>query len=152
MKVRFIIKDNHRRKLMDAKTKIILIKMLGMTGSKHDGEALVAIRKANALLAENNLNWEQVLSSITQTVSRSSYATPPSKRRNAAPSWGDVNAAARDDQHHDSDEVDKLFEAAYDNTTPKSSFYEFLESVHTFWTERGYLTTAQYQAIKRAAR
>ena len=137
---------------MDAKTKIILIKMLGMTGSKHDGEALVAIRKANAILIENNLSWEDLLTSSSQP-SRSSYATPPSKRKSqSTASWGDVNAAARDDQHNDSDEIDKLFEAAYDNMTPRSSFYEFIESVHTFWTERGYLTTAQYQAIKRAAR
>jgi len=140
---------------MDQKTKTILIKMLGMTGSKHDGEALVAIRKANALLVENNLNWDQLLSSVSQTVSRSSYATPPSKRQNnfrQPPPWDDVNARARDDQHTDADEIDKLFEAAYDNTPPGSSFYGFIESVHTFWSVRNYLTPAQYQAIRRAAR
>ena len=138
---------------MDAKTKTILIKMLGMTTSKHDGEALVAIRKANSILAENNLSWEQLLSLEQPASQRSSYATPPSKRRNAAPSWGDVNSRARDDRHYtDADEIDKIFEDAYDNTPPGSSFYEFIESVHTFWMERSYLTMAQYQAIKRAAR
>lgn len=137
---------------MDAKTKTILIKMLGMTGSKHDGEALVAIRKANSILAENNLSWDELLSSSNQPASRSSYATPPSKRKNAAPSWGDVNSRVRDDHHTDSDEIDKMFEAAYDNTQRGSSFYEFIESVHTFWTERSYLTEAQYQSIKRAVR
>ena len=145
-----------QEKPVDQKTKTILIKMLGMTTSSHDGEALVAIRKANALLVENNLNWDQLLSSVSQTVSRSSYATPPSRRKSnmakEPPSWDDINSRARDDQHTDADEIDKLFEAAYDNTPPGSSFYGFIESVHTFWSQRSYLTPAQYQAIRRAAR
>src|SRR6266705_2731853 len=100
---------------MDAKAKTILIKMLGMTGSKHDGEALVAIRKANAILIENNLSWEDLLTSSSQP-SRSSYATPPSKRpsnpNKSTTSWDNVNARAREEQQHtDSYEIDKLFEA-----------------------------------------
>src|SRR6266702_3692512 len=111
---------------MDPKTKTTLIKMLGMTGSKHDGEALVAIRKANAILIENNLSWEDLLTSSSQS-SRSSYATPPSKRKSGSmakepPPWEDINARARDDQYNDADEIDKLFETVYDNTSPGSSF------------------------------
>ena len=136
---------------MDQKTKATLIKMLGMTASSHDGEALVAIRKANALLAESNMNWHEFLMSFR--ISDQSYMTPPSKRKSqhGGADWGNVNSVKNDAQHTDGDEINRLFENAYANTSPRSSFYEFIESVYEFWTQRGYLTVAQYQAIKRAS-
>ena len=36
-----------------------LAKLLGMTGSDHDGECLNAIRLANRVLAENKLTWHE---------------------------------------------------------------------------------------------
>lgn len=39
----------------------LLIKLMGMTGSSSDGEALVAIRKANDLLRAAGWDWEKVL-------------------------------------------------------------------------------------------
>ena len=38
-----------------------LVKFLNLTSSKNDGEALSALRKANSLLKENNLVWENVI-------------------------------------------------------------------------------------------
>ena len=84
---------------MDQKTKATLIKMLGMTASSHDGEALVAIRKANALLAESNMNWHEFLMSFR--ISDQSYMTPPSKRK---ADWGNVNSVKNDAQHNDGDD------------------------------------------------
>src|SRR6266699_3526606 len=106
--LRGIIKIFHRRIQMDQKTKATLIKMLGMTASSHDGEALVAIRKANALLAESNMNWHEFLMSFR--ISDQSYMTPPSKRK---ADWGNVNSVKNDAQHSDGDEINRLFENAY---------------------------------------
>lgn len=39
----------------------LLIKLLGMTQSDHDGEAVAAIRKANSLLAAAGWTWEQLI-------------------------------------------------------------------------------------------
>lgn len=39
----------------------LLIKLLGMSSSSNDGEALVAIRKANRLLADAGWSWEQLI-------------------------------------------------------------------------------------------
>ena len=39
----------------------LLIKLMGMTGSSNDAEALVALRKANELLASAGWDWERVL-------------------------------------------------------------------------------------------
>ncbi len=38
-----------------------LSRLLGMTGSNHDGEALNAIRAANAMLQKHRLTWPEVL-------------------------------------------------------------------------------------------
>lgn len=39
----------------------LLIKILGMTTSENDNQALVAIRKANALLRDNGWDWEKLI-------------------------------------------------------------------------------------------
>jgi hypothetical protein len=39
----------------------LLIKLMGMTTSANDGEALVAVRKANELLAANKWSWEKLI-------------------------------------------------------------------------------------------
>lgn len=133
---------------MDPKSKSLFIKLMQMTTSSHDAECLVAIRKANALLAEANVNWEEFLAAL-DAQSRSSYMTPPSKRKQqAAPSeFHDV-----DTKHTNDAEIDALFEQVYDRVPSGCSFYEFVQSVHDFWTQKGYLTEKQYQAIRRAAR
>ena len=42
-----------------------LIKLLNLTSSSNDGEALSAIRKVNNYLADNNMRWEQFVDSFT---------------------------------------------------------------------------------------
>jgi hypothetical protein len=40
-----------------------LAKVLGMTGSAHDGEALAAIRKANELIVAAGMTWDEIIRS-----------------------------------------------------------------------------------------
>jgi hypothetical protein len=136
---------------MDQKSKSMFIKLMQMTTSSHDAEALVAIRKANALLAAANVNWEEFLAALDQQ-SRSSYMTPPSKRKRDHDMPEPTEFHDIGGKHDDDVEIDKLFERVYDRVPSGSSFYEFVQSVHDFWTQKGYLTEKQYQAIRRAAR
>jgi hypothetical protein len=46
---------------MDAATRKRLAKLLARTNSPHEGEVLVAARKANELLAKLRLTWDDVL-------------------------------------------------------------------------------------------
>jgi len=140
---------------MDQKSKTLFVKLMSMTTSSHDGEALVAIRKANAILAEANVNWEEFLAALDQhsqqVVASRSHMTPPSKRKGAqSPPWSDYADAGK--LYTDDIEIDRLFERVYDRVSSGNSFYEFIQSVHDYWIQKGYLTEAQYQAIKRAAR
>ena len=45
-----------------------LTKLLGMTQSSHDGEALNAMRLANRTLAENRITWREVLGTTTAII------------------------------------------------------------------------------------
>jgi hypothetical protein len=127
-----------------------------MTTSPNDGEALTAIRKANALLAEANVNWEEFLNAVEttkQAVQQSSnnYKTPPS-RRQRAPWDDDFDDVSVGDKFTDAAVINTMFERAYRRTPPNSSFKEFLDSIHAWFEIHGSLTEKQYLALKRSAR
>lgn len=44
----------------------LLVKILGMAGSLHDGEALAAVRKAYALIRDAETTWEELLQPFAQ--------------------------------------------------------------------------------------
>jgi len=46
---------------LDATAAARLVKLLGMTGSDYDGEALAAIRKANDLLKAAGMTWGDII-------------------------------------------------------------------------------------------
>jgi len=42
-----------------------LAKLLGMLGSRHDGEVVAAARKAHALVRESGVTWDEIIKLIT---------------------------------------------------------------------------------------
>jgi hypothetical protein len=53
-----------------------LSNLLGMTGSSHDGEALNAVRLANALLAKHHLTWPAVITAPTDATTAPPESAP----------------------------------------------------------------------------
>ena len=47
----------------------LLTKILGMTGSEHDGEALAALRKAQGMMREAKVTWADLLKAPSQSSS-----------------------------------------------------------------------------------
>lgn len=132
----------------------MLVKLMMMTTSPHDGEALVAIRKANAILASQNLNWEEFLRGAQPAAEDNSWRTPPSRRRSRAQRYTDSYHGDFDDSnnfrlHTDPSIIDPMFERALRNS--KGSFKKFIENLEEWWTEKGFLTEKQYNAVKQAA-
>jgi hypothetical protein len=76
---------------MDGATRKRLAKLLARTSSPHEGEVLVAARKANELLAKLRLGWDDVLSSPpTWEITKRGNHEPPGWRAglyNEAPVW-----------------------------------------------------------------
>jgi hypothetical protein len=110
------------------------IKLMMMTTSDQDHEALVALRKANAIIAGMNNNWEEVLRGKVKVVGIAQQQS--------------YNATYV--HHTNATEIDAMFETLLRTVPRQSSFRDFVEDVHGYWENRGYLTDAQYKALKRA--
>jgi hypothetical protein len=115
----------------------MLVKLMMLTTSDNDNEALVALRKANAIIAGTGMNWEAFLHmKVKWPEARGAEPPPEYPSRTHSTRWPR------------SAEIDRMFEVLDENV--KGSFREFVEDVYSFYTRTNFLTTAQYQAIKRA--
>ena len=117
-----------------------LLKLLAMTTSDNDGEALNAMRKANAYIDSWKMTWEDVLTQhkvMNITLHQAQPAYQGDER-----DW---------DPPHLRDKVviDTMFRAIY--AQPRSDneeFWTFMDSVHQYWKDKGRLTPKQFQAIR----
>jgi hypothetical protein len=57
------------------------IKIMMLAQSPSDGEALAALRKANAMLLRERLNWEEFLAGVTPQEARHAPPGPPPRQR-----------------------------------------------------------------------
>ncbi len=121
------------------------IKIMMLTTSPADGEALVAIRKANAMLAAIKKNWEEILKS------------KGFDRPTEPPNWEEgfrkqyTNRYTRRyayDMHDDDIEKARLMLAACMQHV-KGSARSFIESLNTAFEEHGSLTEKQFAALKK---
>lgn len=120
----------------------LFVKLMMMTTSANDQEALVALRKANRILSEAKVSWIELLSALSQ---KQTAAPPPRPE----PAWEDVGSE-KGKRHTDAKEIDGLFDIVLEQKM-SDGFEEFLTSVHIWWKQKGFLTDKQYKAVKRAA-
>ena len=73
---------------MDGRDRERFVKLLGLTESSNDGEALAALRKCNAMLRQQHLTWEDIVAGRcadrTLKPRSSSYPASPSRTFEAA--------------------------------------------------------------------
>ena len=112
----------------------LFVKLMMLTTSSSDGEALTALRKANRILAEAKVNWAELL-----------QAEPPQEALRHEP-----EPEPEDGRYTDAGEINLMFATVYQKNIV-GGFVEFIEGIHRFWSERGYLTEKQYAVLKRVA-
>ena len=127
----------------------LFVKLMMMTTSSQDAEALTAIRKANAILAAANVNWEEFLTAITD--SQINQSPTPAADDDDDDDDGFEDIGKHNGKYDDADEINRLFSRAFARTSHGSGFRDFLDSVHEWWEKKGFLTEKQYHAIRRAA-
>lgn len=115
----------------------VFVKLMTMTTSSNDGETLNAIRMANAQLAKTNQTWEDLLAGKVKMISDSVFGDAPNPQK--------PKSTVR---HTDPDDINPMFETLLCEV--KGSFRGYVESVHEWWEAKGFLTDAQYTALKRA--
>ena len=109
------------------------IKLMKMTTSSSEGEALNAIRMANSLLLEANLDWDEFLRGKAKIVggSVSSQTTYSGKK------------------YTNSNEIESMLEAVLNNVRSGTSFRTFIESLRDWWESNQFLTEKQYNALRK---
>ena len=104
-----------------------------MTTSPSEGEALNAIRMANSLLLEANLDWDDFLRGKAKIIggSTSSQTTYSGKK------------------YTNSTEIESMLEAVLNNVRSGTSFRTFIESLRDWWESNQFLTEKQYNALRK---
>lgn len=111
----------------------LLKKAMGLTFSVHDGEALAALRKANAVLRRNGLSWEEVLGR-TVTVQAGSDNSP----------------VENGEELTLKEQIQRAFNEI--RGTIKTDFNHFIEDIEKDFERTGYLSPAQRQPLFEAVR
>jgi hypothetical protein len=124
--------------MMSAKDVDMLSKLLMLTTSPHDGEALVALRKATGLLLRHDINWGEFVRG------KVIVAEPSQARAKAKPRAPDVEDEA------DGADLGMMFQHLL--ATTHGSFRDFVSDVHAQWESRGRLSPRQREAIVNAFR
>lgn len=123
-----------------------LIKILMMTQSANDQEALLAIRKANALMAVDGTTWGNIfgraIGASRPIGSNPNYRSKPSGR-----------GTTTDPRHNPpkpiaDPEIPKMIKSLLRDA--EGSFYDFIFSLKKQWDHQKYLTERQYGALCEA--
>lgn len=121
-----------------------LAKLMGLTTSDQDGEALNAIRMANKLLAAEKTTWSEILGTERQNIRISITRSPMQETYQSEENWCPP---------HLKDQVvlNQMFGVIYKGLGPADTgFKEFIDSVHKYYRTHGAVTNGQYQALRRA--
>lgn len=114
-----------------------LIKFMMLTTSDQDGEALNALRRANKMLKEAKINWEELL-------------TQSEPKGFSHDDWfggfSQTNRGERKDSFgYTRNEWDGIVRRCYQEVQGRAR--EFIESIHDQWVSRGSLSPKQKAAI-----
>lgn len=127
----------------------MLIKLMGMTTSSSDNEALNACRMANKWLQSKGYNWHDLLTGKV-TVEADPFAAAPSVSvnvHNAAPRYA---AAAPPRQYDNIKEIEGFFTKLELKYLPPS-VQDNINRIQTEWKRKGFLLYGDYSALKKEA-
>lgn len=120
-----------------------LIKIMGLTTSSSDGEALSALRKANEIIAGEKLTWAEVLAPQGSVVSITLSRTPPQSAYKGGDEWSPPHLK-------DKVTIDLMFRAIFAMPrTDNEEFWQWADSVHQWYLDKHSLTPGQYEAVRK---
>jgi hypothetical protein len=135
----------------------IFIKMLGMTTSDNDGQALVAIRKANQYLSEKlRSDWEAFVRGKIKVEADPFAAAPVVAPKGTTMNMGATPTASAPrytpppPTHHKGPEVQEWIDRLSLRTLP-GFIQRRLNDIEKSWGRNGYLLQADYEELRRLA-
>jgi hypothetical protein len=124
----------------------MLTKLMMMTTSSHDGEALNAIRMANQMLSKHKLSWQDVTKTIR---------VPPKPKEEPTISERAARAARAGRETHKSrvsaTEIRRMF-AYLRKNLEKGPYRDFIAGIHEDWRKFHKLTDGQLKGLEKVYR
>ncbi len=114
-----------------------ILKLLNLTKSPNDNEALLAIRMANKMIEKCNSDWMGFLK--IEIVKNTGTEWKPRPQRET---YRDTN------YQYKSDNLDEMFEQLRNAFLPKNTL-EFINSVFEQYSSRGRISIKQYYSLVR---
>jgi hypothetical protein len=132
------------------------VKLMMMTTSDKDGEALTAIRKANLLLKAEGKNWEELITGLVPIEREARFQEEAPRRSSGkAPPWDDDEDWKKAVPRRGAPEYQTfmygLFEEALSKVRTGTSFRNTIESIHQWWQDKGFVTDNQLKVVLKAA-
>lgn len=140
-----------------------LAKLMMMTTSASDGEAVVALRKANTMMQAAGINWQEMLLGKQATMRGPVRPSPPPPRRSPPPppppsqrggnkpKREGVRSNAFDDEPdlRDADMITSVIEHLLETVNTTSGYYAFVERMQGVFERKGRLTKGQFDALRQ---
>lgn len=128
---------------------VMFKKIMGMTFSDQDGEALNAIRKANAMLAKHKLDWYDVLGRAVNGAADGPTMTARQAPPHAQPGPQTAEAPkAQPNKLPIEEQIRRAFDELRGNL--HGSFETFINSLETQFLDKGDLSIDQRRALFKA--
>lgn len=129
---------------MDAKTKERFTKLMALSGSDNDHEALLALRKAQKILQTENISWEGLLASKTIYIEANKEKNAP-KRESFR--FDKIPKMPKNDESKGIfKDIKKKF-SILDGKNFDPDTARFLKSLHTHWMLKGTLSEKQLYCL-----
>jgi len=134
---------------IDAKEINQFKKLMMMTTSDNDPEALIAIRKANTILKNNKVNWDELCKQVNFN---SLSVKSPHGFRDSYQSYSPDYQSEPNTSSGRTTSPDILEPLQFAMDRCEGSFYDFLESLKYQFQNKGWLSEAQVAAIMKSAK
>ncbi len=132
-----------------------LIKVMAMTQSANDGEALNAIRMANEMLKVKKLDWDKAIAGTSKVsdaysaIRNAPQYRPPPRQQMRPSGRGTTDTMPNRPQSQFTDRnIPRMIESLLRDT--KGDFRDMLQSFKEQWDNRHYLTERQYEVLFNA--
>jgi hypothetical protein len=131
----------------------MLIKLMGMTGSNSDNEALNAVRLANKWLDDKGHNWHDLLTGLV-TVEADPFATAPTVTVNvgSAPRYAAAAPPPPPKQFNDVKEIEGYFTKMELKMGLPNSIQTRINNIEKEWKRNGFLLWGDYDYLRKQAK
>lgn len=122
-----------------------VIKLMNLSTSDNDHEALLALRNAQRIVTLHNKSWEDLLKKSEQN----QFVSPPPPQGNSSSIPMDKPPRPRARNKQSTYDLQSYLFEFISRKNMDTEQQDFVKSLHSFWCRRGELTPKQQDVLER---